>query len=298
MWEPALFTLHCLCQRCHPCPPCTACASGVAEALPLTMLLQSQVSPPGSPGCEHFCCFQGHLGLVFLHWLSMGLDAAVLFTTCAAVPMLFGSAGCTAARCAVFMGVTIATEGQGTWWLLCSPHCWWSWCWGCYHWRLSHQFCCGSWCLWLWSQSDTARGVWAAFSAPAPSTCSCVGWTIHIATQQAVTCGLGCPHLHSQSCEPLHEDPHPGLLPLGDREGAALLVPLLPAGGWEGPVHSPSDVYLHYSLRHPVVLCRKSSVSEWMSILLLLRGDRQREKLTLSWCWHQSIHTFWNVFFT
>ena len=36
------------------------------------MLLQSQVLPPGSPGCRHFCCFQTHLGLIFPHWLCMG----------------------------------------------------------------------------------------------------------------------------------------------------------------------------------------------------------------------------------
>ena len=36
------------------------------------MPLQSQVMPLGSRGWEHFCCFQGCLGLVFLHWLNLG----------------------------------------------------------------------------------------------------------------------------------------------------------------------------------------------------------------------------------
>ena len=32
------------------------------------MLLQFQVLPLD---CKHFCCFQGHLGLMLLHWLPM-----------------------------------------------------------------------------------------------------------------------------------------------------------------------------------------------------------------------------------
>ena len=45
-------------------------ASEVAGTWLLMMSLQSQVSPWGSPGCKHFCCFWGLLALVFPYWLS------------------------------------------------------------------------------------------------------------------------------------------------------------------------------------------------------------------------------------
>ena len=53
----------------------------------------------------------GHLGLMFLHWLSMALDAAVLCTTCTAVPGLCWSAGCTDARGSGFRDITVSGGG-------------------------------------------------------------------------------------------------------------------------------------------------------------------------------------------
>ena len=84
VFEPALSTLHCLCQGHCLSLPCATCASEVAGALLLVMSLPSQVLPSGSPVCQHFCCFRGHLGLMFPHGLSRGLDAAALCTSCAA----------------------------------------------------------------------------------------------------------------------------------------------------------------------------------------------------------------------
>ena len=67
------------------------------------------MTPFGSLGSEHFSCFWGHLGLVFLHSFSAGSGAAVPCITCAAVPEVSGSSGCTAARGA---GLT-AVAGRG-----------------------------------------------------------------------------------------------------------------------------------------------------------------------------------------
>ena len=69
------------------------------------------------------------------------------------------------------------------------------------------------------------------------------------------------------------EDPRFGLPVLRENEGNATLV-LLPPGG---PVHPPSDVQMHGSLRCSGVLCRESFVGHRMSDWLLLRGERQRE---------------------
>lgn len=54
----------------------------------------------------------------------------------------------TAVWAARFMSVTVSGRGLGTWELVCSLRCWWSWCWGCHHCGLGHCFCCGSWCFW------------------------------------------------------------------------------------------------------------------------------------------------------
>ena len=77
--------------------------------------------------------------------------------------------------------------------------------------------------------------------------------------------GLGC---HSKSiCTSARLSPPPltvmstavltRITVAGDREeGSVPLVPVLP----RGPVCSPSDIRLRGPLRHPVVLCRESSV--------------------------------------
>ena len=61
----------------------------------LTVSLQSQVTPPGSPGCEHSCFFQDCLSLVFSHWLSVGsLWAQVLQPHAPPMLLLPGYLGC------------------------------------------------------------------------------------------------------------------------------------------------------------------------------------------------------------
>lgn len=77
------------------------------------MSLQFPVTPLGLLGCEHFCCFHGHLDLVFLHWLSLGLDAAVPCTTCAVVPKFSGGAGSATTRGTGFMGLLLLVGAQG-----------------------------------------------------------------------------------------------------------------------------------------------------------------------------------------
>ena len=68
------------------------------------MSLQSQVLSLGPPGCKHFCCFQGHLGLLFPHWLSRGSDPAACALPVLLLPGCLGLLG-----------------AQG---LVCSPCCW------------------------------------------------------------------------------------------------------------------------------------------------------------------------------
>ena len=102
------------------------CVSEVAGALLLMMSLQSQVSPVGSPGCKLFC-FQGLLGLMFLQWLSIGLDAAAPCTTCSATPVMSVGDSCTTARVAGLMGVIVTAGVLGNQGFVCTP-CWWSWC--------------------------------------------------------------------------------------------------------------------------------------------------------------------------
>ena len=73
-------------------------------------------------GSNHFFLFgsrfgyfgSGHLGLVFLHWVSVDLDVFVLCTACAAVFALSLSAYCTTAKDAGFTGVIVAVGGLGT----------------------------------------------------------------------------------------------------------------------------------------------------------------------------------------
>ena len=122
IWESALFILYCLCQRHLQCPSCAACASKVGYFLLLTMSLQSQVSSPRSPDCEHFCCFWGCLGLMFPHWLladpplvQWAWMPAVQCSTRAALPGLSGGACSTTARGTGFTSITVASTGWGLW---------------------------------------------------------------------------------------------------------------------------------------------------------------------------------------
>ena len=132
-----------------------------------------------------------HLGLMFLNCLSVGSDAAVLCTTCAAVPGLSWGAGCTAARCAGSLGITVA---GGAWGLVHSPFCWWSWCWGCCHWGLSHwRFCCGSCCFWLQIPPATL-GEWGigCFFCSQPMCLSlCQSAALH-SCGPGHSCSVGC----------------------------------------------------------------------------------------------------------
>lgn len=82
------------------------------------MLLQSQLSSLGLPGCEHFCCFWGHLGLRLPHSLSTDSGVAALCSTCAAAPELSGGAGSTTAR-VTRSHVSLLLSGAQV--LACSP---------------------------------------------------------------------------------------------------------------------------------------------------------------------------------
>src|SRR3712207_5191394 len=73
------------------------------------------------------------LCLMFLHWLSARLGAAVPYTTCAAITGLSWGAGCTNTRSPGFTGVIVTGGDLGTQGLVYSPWCCWSWCWGCHH---------------------------------------------------------------------------------------------------------------------------------------------------------------------
>ena len=172
IWESTLSTLHCLCPQHHQCPPC---ASGFAGALLVVMLLQSQVMLPGSWGCEHVCCFWGCLGLVFLHWFSRGSNVAAPCTSCTAAPRLSGGTCCTAAMCAGFTVVAVASGAQGLGDLQAAPFLR-TWCLGCCHWgwvtgsdvvpdASGHRF-------YLPLPGSQAEVVLSAF---APSTHSCAG---------------------------------------------------------------------------------------------------------------------------
>ena len=89
--------------------------------------------------CQHICSNNylfsfryffgsGLLGVMFLHWLSMGLDAAVLYPIWTSVPKLPWRAGCTSARGAGFMDFTVTDGDLRTQGLVSSSSCWWSWC--------------------------------------------------------------------------------------------------------------------------------------------------------------------------
>lgn len=70
------------------------------------MLLQSQVLPPGSLGCEHLCCFWSCLGLAFPNWLFAGSPWIQMLLPCAPpVLLLPGCLGVLAAR--------VFSEGSG-----------------------------------------------------------------------------------------------------------------------------------------------------------------------------------------
>ena len=82
-------------QKHFHCPLCAVCASDIASVLLLTMSLQSWMLPLKSPACKHLCCFWGHLGLVFPHWLPMGSPwAQVLLLYVPPVLLLLGYLGC------------------------------------------------------------------------------------------------------------------------------------------------------------------------------------------------------------
>lgn len=198
------------------------------------------MTPPESPGCKHFCCFRGHLGLVFLHWLSVSSDATVLCTTCAAVPELSGGAGWTTVRGARFMGVAVTSRDLRT----CIHPDWWrSWCWRCCHWELGHWFCYCSWHFWLQVPPGTAGGEKGCFFCSHPICSQLCRWSCHqLSPFHRCSHVWGChcfvgifacrarmpwpPEFHG----PLCEDPCPGSLPPGEGKGAAPLVPLLPRG--------------------------------------------------------------------
>ena len=105
----------------------------------------------------------GHLGLAFFHWVCAGSHAALLCTTYTAVPEFPWDAGCTAARCPGFLGVTVPYSGLGTSGFVYSPCWWWSWCCGCHHWGMSHQFCCDFCCFWWQIPSAYRWGQWLLF---------------------------------------------------------------------------------------------------------------------------------------
>ena len=133
----------------------------------------------------------GLLGLMFLAWISVGLDAAVVCTTCAAVLGLSWVAVCTTGGGAGFMDVTVTGRGLGIQGLVNSLPCSWSLCFGCHHWGLVYWFCCGSCCFWSQIPLTTAGGAGAVFSVPAPSTHSCTDQLVCVCSSCAATAWQG-----------------------------------------------------------------------------------------------------------
>ena len=79
----------------------------------LLILLQSWVSPLGSLGCEHFCCFWGCLGLVLL---SMGFPWAWILLPCAPlVLLLLGCLGVLVALLPGALGSRVLLLLPGAW---------------------------------------------------------------------------------------------------------------------------------------------------------------------------------------
>ena len=86
------------------------------------MSLQTQVMPLGSPSYEHFHYFWGHLGLMFLHLLSMGsLWAWLLLPHAPPMLLLLGYLEVLAAPLAGVLGTQVSLWCQGSRFLYVAP---------------------------------------------------------------------------------------------------------------------------------------------------------------------------------